>query len=420
MKSLFKHLIQFLLGFKAHRFIKKNRIQVIAITGSVGKTSAKEAIYTVLKDRFYVIRSQKSFNTPIGMSLAILGESESGFSSTKAWAKILWRVFFKKKELPQKMILEMGAEKPGDIKELIKIAPPHISIVTTVKPVHLGEGQFKDIEDIAKEKGKLVNDLPRFGLAILNHDDPRVEQMKTAAKKMTYGLDINADLQASEIKMTAQKISFDVRHKGETASCEVPVVGAYHVYVALPAIAVGLSMGMSLRESCKALSQFQLPPGRMNPIAGLNGSHILDGSYNASPSTMQTALQMLSQLKASRKMAALGTMNELGKESFQAHVDLGKTAAPVADLIVAVGPEAKRIKQGAIVAGMKAESIFIFDDAKEAGQFLAKKIQKDDLILVKGSQNKVRMERLVKEIMKEPRLAKKLLCRQEDAWAHKQ
>ncbi len=419
MKSIFKHLIQFLLGFKAHRFLKKNRIQVIAITGSVGKTSTKEAIYTVLKDRFSVMRSRKSFNTPIGMSLAILGEEESGFSSTKAWVKILWRVFVKKGEIPQKIILEMGADKPGDIKALMRIAPPHISIVTAVKPVHLAEGQFKDIDDIAKEKGRLVNDLPRFGLAILNQDDPRVSQMKTVAKKLTYGIDRSSDLQASEIKMTPKKIHFEVLYKGESARCELPVVGAYHIYVALPAIAVGISMGMSLAESCKTLAHFHLPSGRMNPIEGLNGAHILDGSYNASPSTMKAALQMLEELKAPRKIAALGTMNELGKQSFDAHIEVGKMAGAIADLIIAVGPEAQNLKQGAVVAGMNAESIFTFDDSKEAGDLLAKKLQEGDLVLVKGSQNKVRMERLVKQIMKDPKRAPELLCRQGKAWTER-
>lgn len=387
------------------------------MTGSVGKTSTKEAIYTVLKSKFDVVASQKSFNTPIGMSLAILGEEQSGFSSPKAWLKILWRTVFKSKKVPKKMILEMGADKPGDLNELIKIAPPRIGVVTAVREVHLAEGQFNSIESIAQEKGTLVRHLPSSGLAILNADDPRVGQMQTPANILFYGLDSKkAELKATHVEADMKGLKFRVIYQNQTEICKVPVIGEFQVYVCLPAIAVGLFLGMTLQECCHALGHYKLPPGRLNPIEGLKGTHILDGSYNASPSTVTTMLDTISNFSIPRKIAALGTMNELGKLSHQAHLNIGRKAAEVVQMLIAVGPEAQTLKQGALSAGMKEENIHSFFDSKEAGLFLKDHLQKGDLILVKGSQNKVRMERFVKEIMKEPQRASQLLCRQGSEW----
>lgn len=416
MKFIFKKIIERLLTSKARRYLKKNNVQVIAVTGSIGKTSTKEAIYAVLKSQFDVASSQKSFNTPIGMSLAILGEEQSGFSSIRAWFKILKRVYFHPKKAPAKMVLEMGADHPGDIAKLMSIAPPSISVVTAVREVHLAEGQFKNIEAITHEKETLVRLLSKEGTAVLNADDGRVRSMHTSAKKLMFGVDRPAEVMAKGIQTTSQKLVFTATHEDQSELCEVSVVGAFQVYVCLPAIAVGLSLGMTLKQCVEALKSFQLPPGRLNPIDGLHQTHILDGSYNASPSTVLSALEVLAQLSATRKVAALGTMNELGAGSKAAHLQIGQKAAQVVHLLIAVGQEAEMIKEGAMQAGMKPSVIHTFTDSNEAGKFLKSRLKKGDLILVKGSQNNVRMERLVKKIMSEPARAWELLCRQGMEW----
>jgi len=310
MKTFFRTIIGALLAFKARSYLKRHRVQVIAVTGSVGKTSTKEAIFKTLSSKFEVYASKKSFNTVLGLSLAVLQEEESGFRSIMAWLKILKRAFFKKKKVYRKMILEMGADKPGDINKLVKIASPKVAVVTAVRPVHLAEGQFANLEAIAKEKGTLVRYLPREGVAILNNDDEYVRRMQTPAGKFTYGVHDTAMLMASDIKTGAKDLKFKAAYQGQTGDFSVPVIGEFQVYVLLPAIAVGLQLGMKLGECAQALSNFQLPPGRMNPIAGINRSQIIDSSYNASPTTVATALDLLDQLKASRRIAALGTMNE--------------------------------------------------------------------------------------------------------------
>lgn len=416
MKTLFRFLITKILVFKARQYLKKHRIQVIAITGSIGKTSTKKAIAHLLEKQFRVYSSPKGFNTEVGISLAILQEEESGFSSPFAWFKILRRVFFRKPDPYQKIILEMGADKPGDIKKLVKIAPPKIGVVTNVNPVHLEKGQFEDLEDIRKEKNNLIRHMPINGIAVLNSDDPLVTSMETSAHKVRYGLNEGVDVRASDITLSGKQIRFLVSYKGESHPFKVPLLGRFQVYILLPAIAVGLKLGMSLQECADALADFKLPPSRMNPIPGVNDSTIIDSSYNASPVSMAKALELLAELPAKRKIAALGTMNELGDLSKEAHKTLGAQGAEAAKVVIAVGPEASIIKQGALEAGMPEENVYTFFDSDEAGHFLKDFLRPDDLILVKGSQNRVRMERLVKLIMKYPEKARDLLCRQDKAW----
>lgn len=416
MKAIFRFLIGELLAFKAHRFLKAHHVQIIGVTGSVGKTSTKEAICKILNSKFDVYSSKKSFNTEIGLSLAVLQEEESGFVSFVAWLRILKRVLFDKKRIYKKIVLEMGADKPGDLKRLIKIAPPKIGVVTAVRPVHLAPGQFKSLEAIAAEKGVLIGSLPKEGMAILNNDDEWVRAMPTIAGRFTYGVKNESMLMAREIRAGAKDLQFMAHFKGESYEFGVPVLGEFQVYVLLPAIAVGLQLGMKLSECAAALADYHLPPGRMNPIAGINRSQIIDSSYNASPATVATALELLGELKATRKIAALGSMNELGELTHSAHIEIGKKAARVAQMMIAVGQEASTIGRGALEAGMKEEQIHTFFDSEEAGEFLKGQLKQGDLVLVKGSQNRVRMERLVKIIMKEPQKAAQLLCRQGEAW----
>lgn len=416
MKSLLRLILEKFLIRQAKRALKRGKSKVIAITGSVGKTSTKEAIYQVLKKNFKAYRSSKSFNTPIGLCLTILQQRESGFSSVRAWLRILVNICFKRIKMPEILILEMGADHPGDIQQLVKIAKPDVAVITHIKPVHLAEGQFKNIQQIAREKSHLIRHLKPTDLAVLNDDDFLIHRMNTLAKVITYGQSYEVRLQAHDIEQTAQFLEFKATYKEKTEDFKVPVLGEFQVYVCLPAIAVGLHFGMSLKECAKALKSFRLPPGRMNPLPGLNGSNLIDGSYNASPASMEAALDLLNQLPAQRRIAALGTMNELGELSNEAHLELGKQAAKVADLLVTVGPQADLMKQGALQQGMNEEKIFIFADSKEAGRFLKKQLQEGDLVLIKGSQNKVRMEHCVKRLMKYPQNAARVLPRQGKMW----
>jgi UDP-N-acetylmuramoyl-tripeptide--D-alanyl-D-alanine ligase len=416
MKSVSRFLITQILAAKSKSVLKRHRTQIIAITGSIGKTSTKEAIYHIVGRHFKAHHSPKGFNTELGLSLSVLQEDASGFSSIKAWLGILKRAFAKRKLSYNKIVLEMGADKPGDIRKLTKIARPNIAVITNVNPVHLEKGQFKDLDDIRNEKATLIADLKPEDVAILNFDDPLVKTMPTKARIFSFGTSPEVDVRASDVESTNKGVKFTVTHKTETANFAVPVLGAFQIYTLLPAIAVGLTLGLKLKDCVTALRDFQLPNSRMNSIPGIRHSTIIDSSYNASPTTMARALELLKELKADRKIAALGTMNELGDRTKEAHLLLGANAAKSADIVVAVGQEAAIIKQGAVEAGMPDKQIYTFFSSDEAGAFLKDFLLPNDLVLVKGSQNRVRMERLVKIIMENPDMAGQLLCRQDKAW----
>jgi UDP-N-acetylmuramoyl-tripeptide--D-alanyl-D-alanine ligase len=416
MKKFFKLVITKLLAFRAKQILKKNHVQVIAVTGSVGKTTTKEAMFAVVDSKFNARTGTSGFNTELGVALTILQEPHSGFSSPIEWLKILKRAFTEKKPKFQKVVLEMGADTKGDIHRLVKLASPHIGVITNVNPVHLGEGQFKDIYEIAAEKNNLIRFMTPHDTAILNADDKLVMAMETKAKKITYGVAPEADLRAENIHSGAKELKYTVHYKDKMAEVAVPVLGAYQIYTTLPAIAVGLALGMTLEKSIEGLKHFKMPAGRMNPIEGVNDSIIIDSSYNASPTAVAEAFNVLHELKSPRKIVALGTMNELGALSKEAHLQAGHQAAQVAQVLIFIGPEASTMKQGALEAGFDEKAIFTFLDSEEAGHFLKGQLQPKDLVLAKGSQNKVRLEKLVKIIMAEPQKAKELLCRQEEAW----
>jgi UDP-N-acetylmuramyl pentapeptide synthase len=419
MKYLLRNIILGILIFLARVRVKRLRLFVIGVTGSIGKTSTKEAISTVLGEKYRVLKSEKSFNTDFGLPLAIL-EQESGFSSATKWSGILlkatWNAFFGRRHV-QILVIEMGVDKPGDMDKLLKIIQPQIGVLSCISAVHLGEGQFKNLEDIFLEKKKLVEKLPEKGTAILNADDPYVSKLADSltCRKIFYGTNDLADLKAMNITQSITGISFTVSYNGENADITLPLAGAFNVYVVLPAIAAALTQGFTLGESASALEKFKLPPGRMNLIEGVKDSMIIDSSYNASPEAVKKALDLLSGFSG-RKIAVLGNMNELGDYSELKHKEIGAYTLHKTDFLVTVGEMAKWIKDEALFNGLPTENAFHFDDALSAAEFLYENILPNDVILVKGSQNKVRLEKLVQKIMKNPEQAPQLLVRQSAEW----
>jgi UDP-N-acetylmuramyl pentapeptide synthase len=419
MKNFFRKSVLGLLNFLAGIRLKRLKLFVIGVTGSVGKTSAKEAIFTILSTRYNVFRSNKSYNTEFGLPLAIL-EQQSGFSSPWKWAGVIfgsfWKAFFAGGKM-QMLVVEMGTDKPGDMVDLLKLVKPQVGVMTGIKPVHLGEGQFKDMDDIFAEKKKLVEFLPEKAYAVLDADDPFIVTLKDklACRKIFYGRSEAADLRALEVKNTEDGLAFTVSYKDQVAQGVVPILGDFHISVLLAAIGVALTQGFTLEEAAKALANFKLPPGRMNPIAGLNDALIIDSSYNSSPETVKVALDTLKDFEG-RKIAVLGNMNELGTYSEQLHRAVGKYTVGRTDLLVTVGESAKQIGDEAVLQGFPAERVMHYADALAAAESLKQKISRGDVLLVKGSQNKVRLEKLVKILMKEPWQAVRLLARQGREW----
>ncbi len=420
MKAILRKWVLEVLRFLARRELKRVGPRIVGITGSAGKTGGKEVIYDVLARRLEVRKSEKNLNTEFGTVLAVLGE-KSGCASVGKWIGILWRGVRKslrKPEMYESLVLEMGVDRPGDMDEILTVIRPDVMVFLNVKEEHMDKGQFANRQAIFEEKSKACYAVPEDGWVVLNTDDNFVKQLdgKLPAGIVTVGTSEGTDLWAKDVETSLDGLKFVLVYEGKEKVVHLPnVLGSCHVTIALAAIAVAFIHGLPWKTIDMALKEFRLPPGRMNKIDGKDGAMIIDSSYNASPHSMEAALEVLG-LFDGRKIAALGTMNELGELTESAHLKVGKLAARTADVLIAVGRHAKSLAEGARREGMSTSVIHVFRNSKEAGAFLEGMLERGDTVLAKGSQNNVRMEHLVKVCMKEPEQARHLLVRQEPYW----
>lgn len=427
-----KKLITKIVSILAKIIIRKYKPFIIGITGSVGKTSTKEAIALVLKKDFFLHFSPKNYNNDLGLPLTIIGSWAQGknifgwlFVFLKAILKIILPFKF-----PRTLVLEMAADRPGDIKYLTKLAPCQIGVLTAIAPVHLEK--FKNIENIIKEKQIIVTHLLPTGWAVLNGDQENILELrnKISAKIITFGFKEGNDVKALE-PFFVQEVNKDgdlkingLRFKLSCRGNIIPVflskiIARHQIYSVLAAISVALSMELNLLETIDSLKTFEPPAGRMRIIKGIRESLIIDDSYNSSPEAVVLALETLAEiynLFGRKKIIVLGDMLELGLSAEGAHYQIGqKIAEEKLHSLIVVGQLAKKIAEGAIKNGFAEEEVFKFENAISAGKFLKEKINYGDIILVKGSQGS-RMEKTIKEIMAEPDRAKELLVRQGKEW----
>lgn len=416
---------------KARTYIKRHKPRIVAVTGSMGKTSTRRAIRLVLAYGSLVRTATKNYNNELGVPLSILGIKEPPGKSPLAWLRALTKQE-KPDDIPKTMVLEYGADHPGDINMLCEIARPDVSVVTGISPVHAE--YYASVDDIVKEKSSLVKALEKRGIAVLNADDNRVMSMKeiTPAKVVTYGLNGHVSAENLTIRtriddhfdpdevfaLTEADILVGGQHAGQLRLPNMLGYGA--VMSALAAIAVGIQFDIEPAEAIERLNvHFTPTAGRMRPLAGIKGSLIIDDSYNAAPAAMQHGLDVLAQFEpkeqGDRRIAALGQMAELGQYDEEEHRAIGKKVAKSAHMFIAVGPRMKVAVQAAEEAGMSKEDIHYFDTSEKAGRYLDRTIQSGDIVYVKGSQSS-RMEKLVLEAMAQPQRAEVLLVRQEKQW----
>ncbi len=419
---MFKKIITKIIVAEARWAVKRAHPVVIGITGSVGKSSTKEAIAAVLESRFSVRKSKKSYNSELGLSLAILG-LETAWSSPIGWIKNIYHgwMIARTKEIPAMLVLEMGVDRPKDMETLISIVRPTIAVVTPIgeTPVHVEF--FASAEEVAREKSKILKNLTTQGHAILNFDDEVVHEMKekTNSQVVTYGFGKGAGIKASDYKITEDGISFKANFEGASVPVRLrDCYGKHHVYPALAAMAVGSIFGLNLIESAEALQRYTSPPGRLRKIEGVKGSIILDDSYNASPLSVHAALDTIRDFDAERKIFVFGDMLELGRHTIDAHKAIGAMAAESINYFVTIGPRTKFAAEEAVSHGLKKAQVVSFSLSSEAAGYLKNIVREGDLILVKGSQG-VRTEYVVEELMAYPEDASSLLCRQDDYWKNK-
>jgi UDP-N-acetylmuramoyl-tripeptide--D-alanyl-D-alanine ligase len=309
-------------------------------------------------------------------------------------------ILFKGENYPKILILEMAVDKPGDMDYLTGFIRPKIGVLTRIGPVHLEK--FGTQEKILQEKSKLIKSLPPTGAAILNYDCKDVLSLRdeTRAKCITYGFDDGADVRAKNILFSRGQSSFTL----EIGEKSVPVVllhgiGKPQIYAILTGIAAGIYKGMEIEEIKEALKNYYPPQGRGNLIRGIKNTFIIDDSYNASPQSVEAALENLKNLAdRGRSIAVLGDMLELGIISSDAHLEIGrKVAEGKINYLFTVGMRARGIAKGAQMAGMHKDRIYSFDDNLELGKFLKDKIEEGDTVLIKGSRG-MKMEEVVEEI----------------------
>lgn len=427
-----KKLIQKILYVIARAVLKKYKPEVIGITGSMGKTSTKEAVFAVLSSKLRVRQNLKNYNNELGVPLSILGV-ESGRKSVFKWLGVILHgvrlILFRDAGYPQILVLEMGADHPGDIKYLTDLAPCKVGVVTGIGPAHLEF--FESIEKIVKEKRIIVSHLNSDGFAVLNRDDEKVYEMreKTRAKVLTYGFDSAADVRAQEEGVIGEGvdirgINFKLSYAGAVVPIFIPgVLGKQHIYAALAGATVGIAYGMNLVEIAESLKNYKAPKGRMNLVPGIKRTLIIDDTYNASPIPTEVALEVLQAIKLpaedDKKFAVLGDMLELGSFSEEGHKQVGRAAAGDGiDYLVTIGERSRDIARAALAAGMSEDRVSNFPTPEEAGIFVQNKMKQGDIVLVKGSQG-MRMEKVVKELMAEPLQACELLVRQDASWVCK-
>lgn len=427
MKSRKLQFLEAILRWMSSVVIKKYKPDIVGISGSVGKTSVKEAVFTVLSFKFRVRKNLKNYNNEIGIPLTIIG-AETGGRSILKWLAVFLKwlgIIIFPCRYPEILVLEMGIDRPGDIKYLTSFIPIKVGILTNISSSHLEF--FRDVNHIAGEKGRLIEILPEEGLAVLNADDKRVLAIeeKSEARVVTFGFNESAQIRASDadfnyIDGSLEGLSFKLNYEGKFIPVRLNYILAKHqIYSVLAAIATGNYFKINLVDAVTSLENYMAPPGRTNLIKGIKNSFIIDDSYNASPASASAALEVLKELRSVRKIAVLGDMLELGKDMERGHKEVGRKVFETGiDLFFAVGERMESAVKEIQNLGYPLQNIFYFENPVLAGKKLQQIIKEGDLILIKGSQG-MRMEKIVEEIMADPQEAKSFLCRQSKEWRKK-
>ncbi len=422
MKDLIKKIVVALLTWEAKRVLAEKKPFIIAVTGNLGKTSTKDAVYAVLKDHFHVRRSEKSFNSDFGVPLTILGE-KSAWNHPFKWLGILYRGFFvaHDKDYPTHLVLEVGADKPGDIKQVAKWLKSDIAVVTQFAEVPVHVEFFKDRNHLIKEKEYLPKSLREDGLFIYNADDHDLVQMKDRIKRrhLSYAIEKGGDAAATDVGVYGDPhgTKAKVLVKGDFVDLTLPeVLGKSSVYAALPALLIARELGVPLLHAAASLRDAEKPKGRMRLLTGMNKSVIIDDTYNSSPKAVHHGLKTLESMETKgRKIAVLGDMLELGDHARDEHYKVGLEVGRIAHMLITVGVRSRFTAEGALDAGMNDLHILECESSIDAGKELVNLIQEGDVIYVKGSQS-MRMEKTVKMILASEHDPHKLLVRQDKEW----
>ena len=411
MRNICIDFLKYVLRLLARMTISRYRPSVVGVTGRVGKTSTKEAISVVLRSGRTVRSSPANFNNEIGLPLSVISDkAEIEQPVFFFWPNVIFsavkNLVFTSAAYPRVLVLEYGADRPGDIKRLLSIARPNVGVVTAIGEIPVHVEFFAGPQAIAKEKSSLVEALPADGRAALNFDDLTVLEMKELSRAgvVTFGFGEGADVRITNFSHRLERgvpagISFKLQYGGTSMPVRIAdTFGKAQAYAAAAAASVGLMHRMNLVTISEALgNHYRAPWGRMKLMKGLKDILVLDDSYNAAPLSMHAALDTLCDLPAKRKIAVLGDMLEIGKYALEAHEQVGRLVSRCCDMLVTVGPRAKFIAEGAVKNGFSRKNILNFDSAEDSLKPIRQLTQSGDLILVKASRA-IHLEKVVEEL----------------------
>jgi len=407
MKTLAKKAVAAVLGYQVRQLCKKNDFKVIAVVGSIGKTSTKLAIASVLKSMYKVRYQEGNYNDLVSVPLIFFGEEMPSLFNPFAWLRLFWR---NQKQLGKPypfdyVVVELGSDSPGLIEEFKPYLRADIGILTSIAPEHLET--FRSLDAVAEEELK-IKDLS--SLVVANRDLCPAKYLKDSSNQLTYGIHQTADY-----RLIKNKDSIEIKIAGKDfLAAKIETVSEAELYSILAAVSVAHKLGIPVNDIKKNLNNVQPFAGRMQKLDGIRNSIIIDDSYNASPEAVKLALKNLYEISVPQKIAVLGNMNELGEFSKQAHEEVGNLCDPKQlDLVLTIGPDANQyLAPAAEAKGCKVQT---FDSPYTAGKYLNSIIKEKAAILVKGSQNGVFAEEAIKQFLANPKDASKLV-RQSDYW----
>lgn len=364
----------------AQSTLAEHPVKVVGITGSIGKTTTKEFTAALLERRYNVLKSEGNFNNYLGLPLSIL----------------------KVRETHEVAVLEMGMSHIGEIRDLTQIAPPDLAVITNIQPVHL---EFlKNMGTIASAKKEILEGMKRNGTAILNGDDPWVRKISKdwPGEKIFFGTSKRWDISAHKVhNMGLAGMRFELNYGGRSGNVSLPTFYDSTLSNFLAAVAVAHRFSLPVEDILETASQLKPYAKRGTVFLLQKDQTLIDDSYNSNPKALEAALRSVAGLSAKRKIAVLGDMLELGKDSVKYHLAAGKQVARYGfDMLVAVGHMSQHMADGAKDAGMPPDRIHVFQDSKDAAEKLRSHLKRGDLILVKGSRG-IRMEQIVEQLREE-------------------
>ncbi|MEK7554015.1 MAG: UDP-N-acetylmuramoyl-tripeptide--D-alanyl-D-alanine ligase [Patescibacteria group bacterium] len=424
MKKILKMIVSNMLAVLAHAVVLRYRPNIVMVSGSVGKTSTKDAVAEVLATRFFVRKSDKSFNSEFGVPFTIFGVPNP-WGNPLAWLSLMKNalaLLLLPNHYPNMLVLEVGSGKPGDLAQILRIATPDAVVITRLPEIPVHVEAYPSPDAVREEEFSPALALHSGAPLIISADDSYAfdRAVRVSTHIISYGMAddasvriIDADFYEEEGRVVGMRAN--VKTGTEEGSLVVKgSVGTTQLLPVAAALAAASAFNIPFVEAVKALENYEPPPGRGRLLRGKNGSTIIDDSYNSSPVAVEEALATLKSFPirppaGGRRIAVLGDMLELGRYSVMEHERVGALAMESADLVVAVGI---RSRVFASVAG--GAEVILFDNSQSAVKALPKMIKEGDVILVKGSQS-IRTERIVEALLANPSDSVKLV-RQEPEW----